>query len=241
MYSYLSPLVYVLKASCCHFVPAATAFLLLFVFGFSVSDPELHSNLKACTNTYSAFHKALVKNTVPSEFDDYFDWLDQERCFPLRRTNQFDASYRDMWGRAVDEELYQLYQTRLEDPECKTFYRFIELHCWNDRLYRDFLAFDCTVDNPDRWDAMPEAYRSWRQTSFAGKRQCFIPEKYRGLSDVELFSKFGYLKSGPTEKERKARAKCESIIWVDEEDPRWQERMRAKRCYFSTAVYSAYD
>ncbi|RPA71527.1 hypothetical protein BJ508DRAFT_335945 [Ascobolus immersus RN42] len=165
---------------------------------FIPSDPE------------HAFGRAARSGSIPSEFDSYFDWLDLERCRLLR---QLDVK-TDMWSVST---LPDEYWTNFWDPKCRAFLDFLDSNCRDQKLYLEFLGFNCTLENPRRWDAMPEEYRQWRRTQFTEPRECVIADTYRNLTDSELFDKFGYL---APDAEREDPGKCEAIIWVDESDPR---------------------
>ncbi|RPA73783.1 hypothetical protein BJ508DRAFT_313490 [Ascobolus immersus RN42] len=165
----------------------------------------------------SEFSTARVQNEIPSEFIDYYTWLRDERCYPLGKSLRYVLWKPD-----------SAYWAKTKDPECYSFAMFLHSKGKKAILFDEFLAYNCTFENPRRWDAMPQEYREWRRPRFGeGVRECLLPRAFENATESELFKAFGYLQTTITSElvdggndivplaRIGERPKCERLVWDD--------------------------
>ncbi|RPA73782.1 hypothetical protein BJ508DRAFT_313489 [Ascobolus immersus RN42] len=170
-------------------------------------------------------YKAMMHNNggmIYSEFNDYYVWLRDKRCWPLIATGDLPIFFMTyMLGFWKDSER----------PECVNYVSFVNAQprrrytAMNSGLYQDFLRFSFTFENPARWTGMPDEYRSWRRRMFRNSvdpRECFLAQPFSAWTKEMLFAMFGYLEQDLSVDLTKVddRPKCEIITWVDGIDPR---------------------
>ncbi|RPA73768.1 hypothetical protein BJ508DRAFT_313477 [Ascobolus immersus RN42] len=163
--------------------------------------------LLAITYPTNTFFNARLRDEVSSEFNDYYTWLLTDWC-------------HDPMFKPFCPELPR-HRDRLRTPECEQFELFYSYAGSQTYLYDDFLARNCTFENPDRWAGLPQEYLDWRRAKFTDPRVCEVGTSFRNLTSSQLFHKFGYL--DPKEELQvdamAERAKCEHITWVDDSSP----------------------
>ncbi|RPA73775.1 hypothetical protein BJ508DRAFT_313483 [Ascobolus immersus RN42] len=175
---------------------------------------------KAERAEFEAMH-LINGGRIPSEFNDYYTWLRNERCYSLWCTGSCPEWMPNGPG----------YWEEKGKPECPNFIQFQISHpstrykAMQHPLYQDFLRFNFTFDNPQRWVNMPEAYRIARRVQFGNSdlpRECSVGISFSNRSPELLFSTFGYLKPDPRIDltAMADRAKCERITWVEDTDSR---------------------